>query len=137
MILPAINSRLGCKFAPRTLIEGEVYDCVTFIASVYHEAGIIPEIPEFPDYRVYGKGNEMRDLTCQIIDDTNSFSVDEKKVAHGDLLVFSEAGRGHHVAIFLEGNFIAHCVHRRGVVIDGYAPPISDSLFRIYRPKSI
>jgi cell wall-associated NlpC family hydrolase len=132
--LDEIHSRKGAKFSPRQWVEGELYDCVTFIASVYQSIGVVGEI-EMPDYAVFGKGESMRDLTCQIIEETGGFyPVEDGTMQEGDCLVFSAGTRGHHTGIYLENDRVGHCVRGRGVVIDSYLPPISDHLYRVYRP---
>lgn len=129
-----ILKRIGAKFSPRQLVEGELYDCVTFIASVYKSMGVVGEV-EMPNYAVFGKGESMRDLTCQIIEETGGFYlVNDGSMMEGDCLVFSAGTRGHHTGICLEDERIGHCVRGRGVVIDSYLPPISDHLYRVYRP---
>ena len=130
----AIQVRMGAKFSPRQWVEGEVYDCVTFIASVYQATETIGEIT-LPDYRVFGKGTSMRDLTCEMIDGTGGFE-EVKELSHGCAIVFSYGDRGHHAGIYLDGGKIAHCARGTGVTKDSFIPPLSDHVFKIYRPKN-
>jgi len=112
-----------------------MFDCVTFVASVYLATGILTEAPAIPaDYAVYGRGSEMKDVICQVIESTEAFEIGSLEPKHGDLLVLSEGERGHHAGIYLEGGWLAHCLRGRGVVIDSFVPPFSGHVYRLYTP---
>ena len=132
-----IEERQGAKFLARQWVEFELYDCVTFAASVYTALRVI-ERPELPNYQIYSQGTSMLDLTCEMIEKTEGFNLVRDSAKHGDLVVLSRGLRGHHVGIYLKGRNIAHCIRgrrRRGVEIDSFVPPISDHIHCIYRPK--
>jgi len=138
----AVMARKNAQFMPSGWVEGEIYDCVTFIASVYNALGLTAVKPEsMPSYKVFSRGATMLELTMEVIEGTCAFSEIGQAVEEiemGDLLLFSNGDRGHHVAIALDdiaGRKVAHSVKGRGVVIDDLLPPLSENVWMIYRPK--
>jgi cell wall-associated NlpC family hydrolase len=135
MIEDLVKKRLHCKFLSGSWSEGKSYDCITFAASVYKEAGLLDEsFSGVPEHKAFGNKEQNKKTLFSELKKLKNFSFAVGPVKSGDLVVLAVYDRGPHAGIILENRRIAHCVHSRGVCIDTFTSEMEDSILMICRP---
>lgn len=109
---------IGTPFHPHACARGAGVDCVNLAAAIYHEAGIIEAIPEFPPYSMDGGKHLGKSILSAVLASLPGFEqVGKESVYSGALLVFNLGRVTHHIGVALDEKKFVHALQGPGVIV--------------------
>jgi len=122
--------------------KGVAADCVSYVGACMIGAGAIGGIPWPASYVTHGGGEAMLRTLLLAMDGIEGLpeiwhrldTVPRPPVERGDILVVSSGKALHHLAIYMGGNRVTHCLAKYGVTEGNlFDPLIAKHMVAIYR----
>lgn len=115
-VVSAARSWIGTPYHHRAMLKGVGADCVTFIAGVFAEAGLIPAVTELPEYSPQFHLNRDDEIYLDAL--AGRFAEIEGPPQPGDLVLWRFGRAFSHGGIVAEWPAVIHALWGAGVQLD-------------------